>query len=669
MGLHAVTIALAAFLLFLVQPIVARQLLPWFGGSSAVWAACLVFFQNALLAGYLYSDLSLRRVSPRRGALVHMGLLAASLAALPIGLHGPSHASTLAPALRIILTLAFGIGLPFLVLATTGPLLQGWLARERPDAQLHRLYALSNGASLLSLVAYPAWIERRLGAQAQSLAWSAGYGLFVVFACLAAWRSREVAAPQEELAGSSPPDVRAQLTWFGLAALASALLSSITSHLTQDIAPVPFLWVLPLALYLATFVLCFEGESWYRPGTMAPLAGLFAMAMMLGLDHRLDGREGILPPLQAVPLYGAGLFLACMLLHGELVARRPSARHLSRFYLMLSAGGAAGGMLVGLVSPALLDDTRELPILLLGVGAIAAWRVVGAMRKAVLVALAVSLGLFGKGLHNAREDTLETRRDFFGTLRVREVETESGRLRTLAHGAIVHGEQWMDDGRRREPTAYFGRTSGVGRTLEWLRSTSREGGRLHVGIIGLGAGTLASYARAGDRFRIYELSPLVVRLARERFTFLSDSAAATEILVGDARLTLQAEPPQRFDLIVVDAFSGDAIPVHLLDREAMELYHRHLKPGGAVAFHVSNRFLDLSPVTRALADDAGFGAYRVIDEPEGDALYKSTWVVATANGQLGQALAAVPGATPLPENPVSFRPWTDDASNLLDVLR
>jgi len=699
MTLHALTIALSAFLLFLVQPIIARQILPWFGGSAAVWTTCMVFFQVVLLAGYFYSDFVIRKLTPRKQAIVHTTLLLASALCLPITAAeslkptGASH-----PITDILWLLTLTIGLPYLMLATTGPLVQAWFTREFSSARVYRLYALSNLASMTALIAYPPLIEPYAEGETQSIGWSVAYIAFAVLAIAAAWRGARLsnAAPASQPShttrdvpastmAAAPPAAGAQAMWLLLAGLGSVLLLAITTHITQNVASIPFLWVLPLALYLITFILCFDGEGWYRPALMRPLAVIACAVMLAGLTLRFGDaglQRGLIPIRYAVPLYAVGLFLTCMFVHGELVARKPSPAHLTRFYLMVSLGGAIGGLLVGIAAPLLFSWYWELPIALTIVAALGVTlsatttsQQTGrtphlAIKLVGLLAVVGCATLLGDYVGWIRGEMREVSRNFYGTLRVRAVEGQ-GPLqarRQLLHGEILHGEQFTDPSRRTEPTTYYGPQSGIGKLIT-AQQAARGSTPLRVGLIGVGIGTLATYGRTGDVFRLYELNPAVFELARSQFTYVSDSAAQIQEVLGDARLMLERENPQRFDVLAVDAFSSDSIPVHLLTREALAVYRRHLAEQGAVAFHVTNRYLDLKGVVRRLADETGMQAVLISDEPAASHhTYRSDWIILTTQPSLADALRAQGGLTPQAP-PAGRATWTDDHHNLFEVLK
>lgn len=691
MPLAAATILLSAFLLFLVQPIVGRQILPWFGGTPGVWTTCLVFFQTALLGGYAYAHAVTRALDARRQAYVHIALLAASLALLPIV---PSAA--LKPtgdedaALRILVLLGLTIGLPYFLLSATGPLLQSWVAHRFERRTVYRLFALSNFGSLLGLLAFPFVIEPFASSRAQAWGWSAAYALFAIACAATAWAARTRPTPPHVLdaptsgdasfapAASARPAAFDRLLWLVLAALGSVLLLSATSHITQNIASVPFLWVLPLALYLLTFVLAFEGRGGRglydtRWGTVAMLATAVPMAA------GLTASNAVLDVTLAVPLYVVGMFFGCLFCHGELAARKPSPVYLTQFYLTLALGGALGGLGVGLVAPRVFPAYYELPLALFALAALALLLVWTNRRLASgwviplsLAALAATVATAYLGLHYASflsNDTVVMQRNFFGTLRVRETGSDASRVRRLLHGVILHGEQPAQPAALLAPGTYYAPTSGIGLAI----AAKQRNGPLRLGVVGLGVGTLSVYGRAGDTIRFYELDPDVLHLARTHFDYLSSAAAAVEVELGDARLSLERELArgelQRFDVLAIDAFSSDAIPVHLITREAIELYVQHLAADGILAVHISNRFLDLAPVLANIAPATGLTARLVSDTPAANGgASKTDWVLlARAPEALAQRELAL-RSQPLPPQP-ALRLWTDQFNNLFDVLK
>jgi hypothetical protein len=669
---HAATIFLSAFLLFLVQPILAKQILPWFGGAAIVWTLCMVFFQLVLLLGYAYAHWLSKRTGGTRQALIHVVLLAASLAFLPMvpdagwKPHGGE-----SPPVRILLLLFATVGLPYFLLSSTSPLVQAWFARAAPGASPYRLFALSNFASMLALLGYPFLVEPWLTNAQQSTAWSAGYALFVVLCAVLAWHSRDLPPLTVEggqiaaVADEPAPRPRMVLLWLALSAMASATLLGVSNHLTQNISSIPLLWVVPLAVYLLTFILCFESSRWYRRalylGSLVWLLG--AMAWFLA-DKRLQFEL-----LWQIAVFAVGLFFVCMFCHGELAARRPGARHLTLFYLMVSLGGVIGGALVGIVAPVTLPGYLELEIALVVVAVLALLTNLRRPRW-VLAILALTVvgttGALAYRVHTFTEDTVHIERNYYGVLRVKQnhvtVHGEDLQYRSLVHGAILHGEQWLDPRYARSATTYYKTTSGIGRTLVQF-----EGKPIKVGIIGLGAGSVAVYADGDDTYRFYDIDPAVVRVADRWFTYLKDSPGKIETVLGDARLSLEREAPQGFDVLAVDAFSGDSIPVHLITVEAFTQYLRHMKPDGVIAFHVSNRFLDLKPVLLAIAERHKL-EYAYVHETGDAGATTSDWVLLTRNKRFLLQPVIVEATEPVVPRP-DWRVWTDDYNNLVQVFR
>jgi len=683
MPLVAVTIALSAFLLFLVQPIIAKQILPWFGGTSAVWTTCMVFFQVVLLGGYAYAHALSSRASPRNQARVHIALLAASLAFLPIlAREGFKPVGDEDAALSILWLLAATIGLPYFLLSSTGPLLQRWIAHRFPEKTVYRLFALSNFGSLLGLLAFPFLIEPFAPTATQAYAWSAAYALFALACAVTAWQAQRVltarAGEPAAAAGAvaaldaqaAAPGLRDYALWLALAALGSVLLLSTTSHITQNIASVPFLWVLPLTLYLLTFVLAFEGRGgrgWYeRRWWLLP-----TLLLVVAMSWALSASRGVLDIGVAVPLYCAGLFFACMFCHGELAHAKPAPRYLTHFYLTLSAGGALGGLAVGLLAPRVFPAYFELPLALFALAAIASWLVLDnrTLIGPALVASAATAYSGWQYVDFVQQGTIVMQRSFHGTLRVRETGSEEQQVRRLLHGVIMHGEQFTRADDRLEPGTYYARSSGIGLAI----AARQAAGPVAMGFVGLGVGTLSAYGRAGDLLRFYELDPQVIDVAQRHFTYLGASRAAIEFVIGDARLSLERElsrgGPRGYDVLAIDAFSSDSIPVHLITREAIELYARHLAPDGIIAVHISNRFLDLKPVLANIARATGLAARLVSDSPQDDRTASSTdWVLLARDPAVLGDPQIASRAEPLDPVP-GFSLWTDQFNNLLDVLK
>jgi hypothetical protein len=689
--LYAATIFTSAFLLFLVQPIMAKQILPWFGGSAAVWSVCMVFFQVTLLAGYAYADVVVRKLAPRAQAVLHTALLVAGLATLPIlAAERWKPAPRDEPTLLILALLGVTIGLPYFLLSTTGPLLQAWLSRAPWASRVYRYFSLSNFASLLALLAYPVMLEPYWPLRAQALVWSAGFAAFAVLAVAVAWHAARLPVPDVKRvevdtthdptfrpsrdAARAPEAPHRPWLWLALPAMGSWLLLAVTNHLTHHVASIPFLWVLPLVTYLVTFILCFESDRWYRRGVFVPAAVVSLVGSAWLLTQSGGQRLTV-----GLPAFTMALFVLCMVLHGETARLKPAPRYLTRFYLMLSAGGALGGAFVGLVAPIAFDGNYEFGLGLFLVAMLGAAVygprhtaaaptsvAFGAAWASVAVAIACAAFLYQQA-RTDRQDARVITRNFYGTLQTydtREDEDPKDARRILLHGSIKHGEQFLAPERAREPTAYYGETSGIGRVLRALPAGTLS----RVGLIGLGAGTLAVYARAGDVYRLYELDPEVFDLARREFTFLRDTPAKVEDVVGDARLSMEREAPQALDVLAVDAFSGGSVPVHLLTVQALDVYLRHLAPRGVLAFHLTNRHLDLPPVVLAAARERGLHAVVVRDEAEqSDFLRRTTWLLIAREADR----LRVPSIVEAVDRDVkpAARAWTDDFNDLLSILK
>ncbi|MGQ0547441.1 MAG: spermidine synthase [Betaproteobacteria bacterium] len=666
--LHAGTIFLSSFLLFLVQPLIARLILPWFGGSAAVWTTCMLFFQALLLAGYAYAHLLNGKVPGKRLQMgIHTALIVAAVLVLPVA---PAEiwkpAGDEEPVSRILLLLGATVGLPYFLLASTSPLVQAWFARARPGENPYRLFAVSNLASLVALLGYPFLVEPFFSARAQVAIWSWLFGAFAVLCAVTAW-SAPAAAPSERRVHEGSMTKSPVFLWLALSATGSLLLLAVTNHLTQNVASVPLLWLAPLTLYLASFIVTFEGGRFYRAETLwafllAWLAGMAWLIADADLHYELALQLGVFLP---------GLFLACVFCHGELYRLRPAPQHLTGFYLIVSAGGALGGLAVAVVAPLAFSGYYELGIGLVVLALLAALRFMAVGRIAGLASLGVLMVVAGCAVYDGlrhQQDVRIATRSFYGVLRVKEYGEpgQQTHLRRLVHGTIMHGEQYMHQGQRRMLTTYYHERSGIGGAIR-----AKQGRPMRVGVIGLGTGTIAAYGRRGDLYRFYDIDARVIRLAQSEFTYLGDSEATIELALGDARLTLEREPPQGFDVLAVDAFSSDAIPVHLITREALGAYLRHVQPDGIVAFHVSNRFLELVPVVARLAREHGAHAVLVDDNPDEDDAYRSRsdWVLVSRDpAALRHKEIAEVGAVPAEDRP-AWRTWADDYSNLVQILK
>ncbi len=759
--LFAATILLSAFLLFQVQPLIAKLILPWFGGSAAVWTSCMLFFQMALLGGYAYAHW-VNGQPGRRQAVIHAGLLALSFLSLPI-LPNPWWKPNGGedPLLRILGLLAATVGLPYFLLASTSPLLQSWYSRSNGGAMPYRFFALSNAGSMLGLLTYPIFIEPYLTSGQQAWMWSISYAVFVVVCAVVAWRAREAhvsPAGSAEAATAAGPSIPERFIWMGLAACASGLLLAVTNHVTQNIAAIPFLWVLPLSLYLLSFILCFDSDRWYWRWLFIRLGAIAVPALAYAISSESD--IGSLKP--ALVFFCTALFVLFMVCHGELARRRPSPKYLTSFYLMASVGGASGGLLIGFAAPYFLNGLYDLPIVV----SLTAFMLVYLLwlergkassealektaflneprDKAVILALTAALGLYiaarmaaskfgypgflsrtflhapydapvmlglaalivayifwrGRGpgafdeesstggfitfaiaaglaigiagflardTWNSVSNSRVLARNFYGALRAYDQESSGsmGPVRTLRHGTIDHGEEFLLPQYQRFATTYYALESGIGLAIQKLQMS----GPIRVGVIGLGSGTIATYGRANDHYTFYDINPLVLRIARTEFRYLRDCRAKNEVVLGDARLSLEREPSQQFDLLAVDAFSGDAIPVHLLTREAFALYWKHLKPDGVLAVHVSNKYLNLGPVVAMGAAEGGKRAEMVTNDAVDDKeIASSDWVLVSSRAGFFEQPEIKRAATRI-DFIRGLRMWTDDYSNLYKILR
>lgn len=720
---YGCTVLVSAMLAFQVQLLVSKSILPWFGGAPAVWTTCMLFFQVTLCGGYAYAHWSVARWRPARQGLVHLGLIFLAIALLPVT-PAPSWKPVDAdyPVFRILLLLTACAGFPFFVLSATGPLLQAWFAQTHQDRSPYRLYALSNIGSLLGLVSYPFLVEPELSLTRQTACWSLGFTIFAMFCgycALKAWKREDRSATgkclykvtpplQERVAAEPPgegtaglwsdfnstdatecgrvehnvagasdrPTVQRWLAWLALAALGSVMLLATTNHVCQDVAVIPFLWVLPLTVYLLTFIICFEKESWYSRrwcgGGAAICLASTAVLLQIGNGQNL---------LLEMTLCLATLFLVCMVCHGELIRLKPSPRHLTSFYLMSSAGGAAGGVLVAIVAPLVFRTHVEFTLgmlvsYLLAVAVVAQhYRSLGPLvhrrfaQGGLLLAFAGCLLVLRCQASGSGPASRVTARSFYGVLHVDEVDCDDPDRHglVLRYGRILHGYQRLSPELRREPTLYYDRHSGVGLAIE--HHPQRQRG-LRIGAVGLGVGTIAGYGRAADHFRFYEINPDVVQAARQEFSYLGDCPCPTDVVLGDARLSLEREPPQGFDVLALDAFSGDAIPTHLLTREAFEIYLQHLAPGGALAVHITNRHVDLAPILQSLAEHFGLQLARIDTQTRLDAgVTASSWAVLTQNCDLLQQPEIRAAIAPHRKEYAHIPLWTDDYSNIFQILR
>ena len=694
MPLFAVSIFLSAFLLFQIQPMIGKFILPWFGGTPAVWSTLMLFFQVLLTGGYAYAYWLIGRVPARRQPLVHITLIA--LAFLLLGFlsflwKSPitpdtswKPASVDTPILDIFKLLIVSVGLPYFVLAANGPLMQAWFSRLFPEHAYTRLYALSNVGSLLGLLTYPVFIEPVLPLRTQGWTWSLAFLLFAVIASriaalLAAQSGRAAPAIQQELPLSASTSKSRSASglialWIMLSATASLFLLAVTNQITQEVAVIPFLWVLPLGLYLLSFILAFSGDRGYQRKIYA---SLFILSTALTLFVMLNATR--LHVYWQILAYCLLLFSACMLCHGELYLTRPAAEHLTMFYLMVSIGGALGGTFVSLAAPLIFNGYWEFFVGLAMAGAILVTvirpnreptdraRFVFSMFTLVTVMLAI-LGAYYSGV-------LYSERNFYGVIRVRQLIPEgSGEpALVMTHGITVHGMQFIPAEVRDLPTTYYVPESGAGLAI---LNYPRYGHGLRVGMLGAGIGTLAAYGRPGDSYRLYEINPAVIHLAEGQggyFSFLRDSQAGVEMIPGDARISLERElsedHPQKFDVLVLDTFSSDSIPVHLVTKEAFDVYLAHLAPDGIIAAHITNLHLDLQPVFWQLAKHDDLSIVRVNYPGDSRGGYASHWILLSRDPALLEIPAIREHSMDLSGYTTEIKLWTDDYSNLFQILK
>ena len=729
--LFSLTLFLSAALLFTVQPMFAKMVLPRLGGAPAVWNACLVFYQAALLAGYLYAHLSLKWLGPRRQAVLHLALLGLAWIALPIRVaQGWLPPATTLPTPWLWMLLAVSLGLPFLAVSASAPMLQAWFAQMVPFVRRQRpagrdpyfLYAASNLGSLLALLAYPLLIEANLTLAWQSDVWKVGYGLLMALIAVCAvrlWRAPRPVDPIGPMCPATPISAFRRLRWLALSLVPSSLLLGVTTYISAEVTPMPFLWVVPLALYLLTFVLVFA------PRTILPLGWMVRwqpLLIVVTAATLLCHGDAVREVLLFGSLHLATFFVTAMVCHGQLAADRPAPSQLTEFYLWMSLGGVAGGLFSALVAPVVFRSVLEYPLMLAAAcllrprpaSAGGWWRQVALPLTALLLCLIAAWGLrSGSFLSGARfTDTplvrfatvgvaafatfllrrrpavfatavavlaaislwsvetgtrlLHTERSFFGILRVEDDLVWNAHQ--LMHGTTNHGQQSLAESQRREPQGYYHRRGPLGTIFE---AFDRHRPLAEVGVLGLGVGTTAAYAEPGQRFTFYEIDPAVERIARnpDYFTYLADCRGKTEVVLGDARLKLVDGPPRQFDLLIVDVFSSDSVPVHLMTREALVIYVGRLNPRGLLAIHISSRYLELEPILGNLAEAAGLTAriWRDTGAVEVVGKFPSTWVVmARSPADLGP-LAGDPRWRLLVRDagPV----WTDDFSNVAGALR
>jgi len=682
---------LSAFLLFQLQPIIARFILPAYGGSPAVWTACMMFFQVALLVGYLYAHLLANFVPGKRQPIVHISLLTLSLLLLPVGTPD-SWAPTTGgfPAIEIVALLSISVGIPFVLISASGPLLQHWFAGAFTDRSPFRLYAISNLGSLVALLTYPVVFEPVFTIDTQATMWSFGY-LALIPVCILCGIAFLRGTENHAITDAAMSDVRPvtivdRILWVALAACGSILLLAMTNYICQNVAVVPFLWILPLSLYLLSFIICFDKDAWYQRGIWLTLM-LVAVALMLQVLSKQFTTEPVSLALN-LSVSCLTLFTCCMVCHGELVRRRSAARHLTTFYLYVALGGALGGIFVNLVAPVMFTGFWELHVGLVATVMLAGICIganskhinsplrVATFSTAWLLLVGVISTLLVLQVTNGRIDSIHVARSFFGVMYVDETEARTYKHeRDFYHGSINHGKQLMHPAYQQIATTYYGTKSGVSAAIRYhprREAQDPDARGLNIGIVGLGVGTLSAYGTNQDSFRYYEINPQVEQIARKYFTYLRIGKAETKVALGDARISMQRElvesGSKEFDVLVLDAFSGDAIPVHLLTAEAFDLYAQHLRDDGILAIHISNLFIDLGPVIRAAAER--LGKYAMLIESEDERWYEShnDWVLVSSNRDFLDAPKVASMQTAWPDDRPRRIQWTDDFSNVLQLI-
>lgn len=718
---YAVTIFLSAFLLFQVQPLISKFILPWFGGSPAVWTAAMLFFQSVLFAGYMYAHLLTSRFGSRGQLWIHIILLA--LATIVVSITQttpwqelrPSGEATESPLMRVLLVLAATVGLPYFVLSSTGPLLQKWFSDAFPGASPYRLFALSNFGSLLALLSYPFFFEVYWGSVTQARAWSVAFVVFALGCAVCAIGTRrwvdklarkdltssgavepDSRQPISERASATPsPSIMTQLAWVGLPALASVMFLAVTNEVCQNVATVPLLWIIPLSLYLLSFIVAFDHPRWFRVGTTAKLLCLAIIAVTSW--HHVDwvvenslatlGWEAVKPWMFETATYFFALFMVCLLCHGQLARLKPEPKFLTQYFMTMSLGGALGGLFVNFVAKSAFVTFFELPLAFLASLLIAGYlmyqrlsqrgfnRVAAVVWPLVLIAVGFHFLFVEDWLDvpSQSSKTVHRSRNFYGVLSVqRDYIGEPDESFQFFSGSILHGMQLAEPTRQPEPLTYYGTRSGVGLAIKDIQSRKSN---CHIGVVGLGVGTLATYARQSDRVRYYEINPDVVSIAKnpDWFHFVSNCAGNLDIVLGDARLQLESEfekaGSQKFDILVLDAFSGDAIPTHLLTDEAFKVYRQHLASDGVLAVHITNTYLDLYPVVKKLAEHHGWNVTRIFRSAD-DLQNRNDYVLISDDQDFisrHPASLGDPPATSVDSDDLPL--WTDQYSNLLQILR
>jgi hypothetical protein len=704
MIIYSIVIFLSAFLLFQIQPIISRFILPWFGGTPTVWSTAQLFFQILLLGGYAYSHLLTVRWSPHRQTTIHsISLLVAAIfiilmtiywgvPILPDDRNKPDPLGD--PIIHILLILLLGVGLPFFLLSTTGPLLQNWFRLTEKGRSPYHLYALSNAGSMIALISYPFIVEPVMRLKTQAWIWGTLFLIFLFFVGYCAARVRfhlkDVAYIKNIDIGSTKYRYgklknKSLFYWTILASIGSTMLLAITNQISQEVAVFPFLWILPLALYLLTFILCFSSEKWYsRNFIVLGLSISTALFLLILINYPMN-------IIIQVILYAALLFFGCMVCHGELYKSRPSAVHLTTFYLMVSLGGALGGLFVNLIAPHIFKGFWELHLSLILLYILLIYSLIKDSSsimhgKRFWITAPILLGLFAFlttfSMLIIRTTVLNVNyisRNFYGIIRVWEPPNKdpSYSKLTMSHGVTLHGYQFRSDELKTTPTSYYGNLSGISKaivSLRWRQQSSYGISSLRVGVVGLGVGTLAAYGQEGDYFRFYEINPDVINIAQGEnayFSYLSDTDADYEIILGDGRLSLENEllnENNHFDILIMDAFSDGAVPTHLLTKEAFSIYFQHLNPDGVLAVNVSNHHLDLVPIVVEQGDYFGYNNVLIRNNISDEANTPSSWIILSKDSSIFESPYLYEYRSNYMVNENKIKQWTDDYISMYRII-
>ena len=700
MSPFAIAIFTSAFLVFEIQPIIAKVILPIYGGTPSVWTTCVLFFQIGLLIGYIYSHYLVKNTPIKNQVIIHSCLLIISLIIIPLIFDKPEKTQTLPQSLGIIQSLVSTVGVPFIILSASAPLFQHWFGILNPKKSPYRLYALSNMGSLLGLLSYPFIIEPLFSLSTQLETWTAGYLLFFILSLWCQWKVINFSLTKNfyklnnenhkrNVSQTSSINFTDRIIWVFLSSGGSIILLAVTNKMCQDIAALPFLWVVPLCLYLLTFILCFEKDKWYQRNIWFIFLMFSIGLCAYVLNNEFD--ENQIPIAFQIFIYCAALFGCCMIFHGELVRRKPSTDKLTIFYIYIALGGALGGLFVNFIAPMVFSGFWELHISLVLVCTLAllilfkhnqsGYRVhflrINFYAGKRYLSFIGTIGLFfllyvlKNNITSMKRPSIFSTRSFLGVLHVFEYQKgTNNHFRILKHGRTGHGVQWVSETNKNQPTAYYGNCSGAALTINQFPS---KNSKLKIGAIGMGIGTIAAYGQKNDSIRFYEINQDVNQIAKDYFSYIKNSKANIEVAIGDARQTLENElltpGPRQYDIMLVDAFNGDAIPTHLLTKEASDLYWKHLHKDGILAFHITNKQFDLSDIIRQLAIHANKKAIPIIDDGECDEYsVENYWILITEN-EVFINNSEVQKVDSEWVNEVKPIIWTDDFNNLFEIVK